>query len=122
MLDRLQKVDKDTNELIDAVKDFLFSVGVRTSRERAWEIFKEVYKIPFRMLIERNDEIKYQGQGTHLSSKHGAQLLVVHDIGRFELKGIAKGPSKKAVVKYVPSQDIKNLAARIKVIDWVEKI
>ena len=35
MLNRLQKVDKDTNELIDAVKDFLFSVGVRTSRERA---------------------------------------------------------------------------------------
>lgn len=117
MLNRLQKVDKDTNELIDAVKDFLFSVGVRTSRERAWEIFKEVYKIPFRILIERNDEIKYQGQGTHLSSKHGSQLLVVHDIGRFELKGIAKGSSKKAVVKYVPSQDIKNLAAKIRVID-----
>lgn len=122
MLNRLQKVDKDTNELIDAVKDFLFSVGVRTSRERAWEIFKEVYKIPFRILIERNDEIKYQGQGTHLSSKHGSQLLVIHDIGRFELKGIAKGPSKKAVVKYVPSQDIKNLAAKIRVIDWVKKI
>ena len=62
MLKRLQKVDQDTNDLIAEIQKFLFSVGVRTSKERAWEIFKACYKIPFEMLIEKGGES--QGRGS----------------------------------------------------------
>jgi hypothetical protein len=118
MLKRLQKVDQDTNDLIAEIQKFLFSVGVRTSKERAWEIFKACYKIPFEMLIERNDTIEYQGQGVHLSSRHDKQRLVIKDIGKFELKGVSmkKDAKKTAAVKFVPSYDIKNMAAKVKVI------
>lgn len=119
MLDKLQKVDKDTNELINAVQKYLFSVGIRTSKERAWDILQTMYKIPFEMLIKRNSVIKYQGQGAHISSKHGAQLMVIKNIGRFEVKGIVntKTKTKRAKVKYTPSADIQNLANSIEVID-----
>ena len=119
MLDRLQKIDQDTNDLIEEVQKFLFSVGVRTSKERAWAIFKACYKIPFEMLITRNNTIEYQGQGVHLSSRHNKQRLVIKDIGKFEIKGVSmkKDIAKTAVVKFIPSYDIKNLvAAKVEVI------
>lgn len=118
MLDRLQKKDIDTNALIDEVQKFLFSVGVRTSKERAWEIFKTCFKLPFELLISRNEKIEYQGQGVHLSSRHNVQRLIIKSIGKFELKGVSSKNTvnKKAVVKFVPSKDIKNLAAKVEVI------
>lgn len=119
MLTRLQKTDKDTNELIDIVKDYLFSVGVRTSRERAWEIFKAIHKLPYKIMVEKNPVIKYQGQGRHISSKHGDQLLSIKDVGRFELMGVSskKGQQKRAAIKFTPSNDIKELIETIKVLE-----
>lgn len=112
ILDRLQKVDKDTLEVIDIVTDTLFRLGVRTSKERAWEIFKQLNKIPFEFLIDRNKEIEYQGQGVHLSSKHAKQRLVIKDIGKYEVKAVSarKSLDRKAVIKFTPSEDIKNYA------------
>lgn len=117
ILNRLQKTDDDTNKLIDMVKDYLFSVGIRTSRERAWDIFQNVFKIPYKLVVDRNPEIDYQGQGRHISSKHGAQLLVVKDIGRFELKGVSshKNQKKTASITFVPSADIRALVETVKV-------
>lgn len=119
MLDKLQKVDKDTIELIDRFRDYLFSIGIRTSRERAWAIFQTAYKLPFEMIIKRNKKIKYQGQGVHISSKHGKQQMVIKDVGKFIVQGVSskKSGTKKAAVKFTPSEDIKQLAAEIEVID-----
>ena len=119
MLDKLQKADKDTNELIDRVKDYLFSVGIRTSRERAWDILQNVHQIPYKMLIERNPKIEYQGVGAHISHKHGDQLLVVKHLGKFEIKGVgAKRDQKKtAAIKFTPSNDIKKMVEQVEVID-----
>lgn len=120
MLTRLQKVDKDTNELIEMVKDYLFSVGIRTSKERAWDIFQKVHQLPYKFMIERNKEIRYQGQGMHITHKHGNQLLTIKNIGRFELKGVSvrKNSAKKATIKFSPSKEIRRLIEdNIKVVE-----
>lgn len=118
MLSKLQKSDKDTNELIDMAKAYLFSVGVRTSRERAWDILKNMHQLPYKLLVARNKQIEYQGQGVHISHKHGDQLLVVRNIGRFELKGVSsrKTKEKTATIKFTPSEEIKKEVQKIKVI------
>lgn len=119
MLSKLQKVDKDTNELIEEFRKYLFSIGIRTSSERAWDILQKAYKVPFEFLIEKNDTIKYQGAGAHISHKHGDQLLVVKNLGKFEVKGIVNKTTgtKRATVKFSPSADIRELAEKIKVED-----
>jgi len=106
VLAKLQKEDARSNELIDRVTAYLFSVGVRTSRERAWDIIQNVHRIPYEMLVESNPVIKYQGQGTHISRKHGNQLLSIRDLGKFELKGVSsrKDASKKASIRFRPSK------------------
>ena len=48
MLSKLQKADKDTNDLIDQVREYLFSIGIRTTRERAWDIFQSVHQLPYK--------------------------------------------------------------------------
>lgn len=109
MLKSLQKSDKDTNELIDRVKEYLFSIGIRTTRERAWEILQKVNHLPYEMLLEKNPEITYQGPGRHVrQSTHEGQVFVIKDLGRYELKGLAKG---KAVIKFIPSHTLKNKVA-----------
>lgn len=116
ILGRLQKVDEETLEIIDLVRDQLFKLGIRTSRERAWEVFKQLNKIPFEYLIDRNKEIEYQGQGTHITNKFANQRLVIKDVGRYEIKAVGrKDAPKKAVIKFIPSEDIKKLAAGIEV-------
>jgi hypothetical protein len=119
MLDRLQKADQETIEFIKLIKQTLFSLGIRTSEERAWEVFKSLNKLPFQVLIDKNKEegIKYQGQGVHLSSKHANQRLVIKDVGQWEIKAVSarKGMARKAVVKFTPSEDIKKLALEVEV-------
>lgn len=106
MLNSLQKSDKDTNELIDRVRDYLFSIGIRTTRERAWDILQKVNHLPYEMLLEKNPEIKYQGQGRHVrQATHESQVFVIRNLGRYELKGLAKG---SAVIKFIPSNSLKN--------------
>jgi hypothetical protein len=119
MLNRLQKADKDTNELIDQVQKHLFSIGIRTSRERAWDIFQTIHQLPYRYLIEKNPVIKYQGVGAHISHKHGSQMLVIKHLGKFEIKGVSdkKDKKKKASIKFKPSNDIKKLVETVEVID-----
>jgi hypothetical protein len=118
MLNKLQKADKDTNDLIDQVRDYLFSIGIRTSRERAWDIFQNVHQLPYKMLIERNPTIKYQGVGNHISHKHGDQMLVIKHLGRFEIKGVSskKDQKKTAAIKFAPSNEIKKLVQKVEVI------
>lgn len=114
MLNKLQKADKDTNDLINQVKEYLFSIGIRTSRERAWDIFQTVHQMPYLMLVERNPEIEYQGVGQHIShNKHGNQFLAIKSVGRFELKGVSskREQKKKAAVKFMPSAEMKKLVA-----------
>ena len=110
ILDRLQKVDKHTKKLIEEMRKALFSMGVRTSNERAWAILQAAFKLPFEYIIGLNEEIEYQGAGVHISSKHGDQLVVIKDLGRFEVKAVGNEGNRKAVVKFIPSEDIKNLA------------
>jgi len=120
MLRRLQKENKDTNELIDLVKEYLFSVGVRTSRERAWDIFKSIHQMPYKMMVEKNKEIEYQGQGAHISHKHGDQMLSIHGVGKFRLLGASckKDKEKRAVIKFEPSNDIQRyIRDNVKVIN-----
>ena len=120
MLTRLQKVDADTNTLIEMVKNYLFSVGVRTSKERAWDIFQAIHQLPYKLMLEKNSEIKYQGQGAHITHKHGNQLLVIKNVGKFELKGVSvrKDKEKKATIKFTPSAEIRRLVEEnIKVIE-----
>lgn len=114
MLNKLQKADADTNELINQVRDYLFSIGIRTSRERAWDIFQKVHQLPYLMLIEKNPEIEYQGVGQHIShNKHSKQFLAIKNVGRFELKGVSstRDQKKKAAVKFMPSAEMKRLVA-----------
>ena len=117
MLKRLQKKDEKTNELIERVRKYLFSVGVRTSKERAWDIFQNVFTIPFEYMAEKNPKIKYQGSGVQISKKHGDQLLVVKGIGRFEVQGVSvkKDRSKKAAIKFKPAQEIRSLFEKIEI-------
>ena len=118
MLQRLQKKDKHTKELIKQMTKYLFSVGIRTSEERAWDILQTAFKLPFEYVVSLNDEIGYQGQGVHISSKHGDQLVTIKDLGRFELKAVGKEDSRKAVVKFKPSEDINRLVeTKVKVIE-----
>jgi hypothetical protein len=123
MLNKLQKADKDTNDLIDMVKNYLFSVGIRTSRERAWDVFQAIHKLPYKLIANRNPSIVYQGQGQHILAKHGNQLLVIKEVGRFELKGVSskKGQPKHAAVKFIPSADIQKLIGKIEVKDSEDK-
>lgn len=111
MLSRLQKIDKDTNDIINMIRDYLFSIGIRTSKERAWAIFQTVHQMPYKLMVERNKKITYQGQGKHITHKYGNQLLVVKNIGKFELKGVSvrKDKAKRAVIKFMPSAEIKTL-------------
>lgn len=119
MLPRLQKVDKDTNELIDRVKNYLFSIGIRTSRERAWEVFRAIHHMPYELLIEKNPKIKYQGAGQHISHKHGNMLLSIKNVGKFKLQGVStkQGKKKKAAIKFEPSNEMKNLIEKIEVVE-----
>lgn len=110
ILDKLQKTDKHTKKLIKEMRKLLFSMGIRTSHERAWAILQASFKLPFEYIIGLNKEIEYQGSGVHISSKHGDQLVVVKDLGRFEVKAVGKKGKRKAAVKFVPSEDIKRLA------------
>ena len=109
MLAKLQTKDTRSNELIDKVTAYLFSVGIRTTRERAWDIIQNVHRIPYEMLVELNPVIKYQGQGTHISRKHGNQLLSIRNLGNFELKGVSnkKGMAKKASIRFRPSKTLR---------------
>jgi len=117
MLDKLQKADDDTNELIDEVQKYLFSIGIRTSKERAWDIFQTVHQLPYKVLIEKNPTIKYQGVGAHISHKHGSQLLVIKHLGKFEMKGVSskKDQKKTASIKFSPSNEIKRLMQNVEV-------
>jgi len=119
MLTKLQKADKDTNKLIDEYKDFLFSIGIRTSRERAWEIFQQAHKLPYTMLIKANPEISYQGAGRHITHSQGNQLLVIKNIGKFEIKGVSdkKDNEKSAAIKFIPSNDVKAMLEEVRVVD-----
>lgn len=119
MLKKLQKVDADTNELINQYRQFLFDNGIRTSKERAWELFQHAHKLPYLMLIEANPKITYQGVGAHISHKHGKQLLVIKNVGKFEIKGVSnkKSNSKSAAIKFQPSNDIKKLLESVEVTD-----
>lgn len=119
MLSKLQKVDKDTNDLIDQVREYLFSIGIRTTRERAWDIFQAIHQLPYKILIERNKTIKYQGAGAHISHKHENQLLVVKNIGRFEIKGVSSKKDKKktATIKFMPSYEVRDMIKKVEVIE-----
>ena len=119
MLNKLQKADKDTNDLIDQVRAYLFSIGIRATRERAWDIFQAVHQIPYKMLIEKNPKIKYQGAGAHISHKHNSQLLVVKNLGRFEIKGVSSKKDKKktATIKFMPSYEVRDMIKKVEVID-----
>jgi hypothetical protein len=119
LLKNLQKIDKDTNDIIDEVRDYLFSVGVRTSRERAWDILYNIHKIPYEHLAKKNHKIVYQGQGFHLSHKrHGEQLMVVRNLGRYELKAVSsrKDKDKSPSVRFVPSPDITKIFDEIEIV------
>jgi hypothetical protein len=124
VLEKLQKTDSDTLELIDKVKEFLFSINVRVDDERAWEIFKGVFVIPFEMLVAKNPEIKYQGAGRHLRLKsHANQRLVVRGLGKFELKAVSskKDERKKASIKFIPGEGLrKTIEERIVVVQDVK--
>lgn len=115
MLKRLKKSDIDTNELIDRVRDYLFSIGIRTSRERAWDILQKVHHLPYEMLIEKNPEIKYQGPGRHIRiSTHENQVFHIRELGRYELKGFSTG---KAAIKFTPAEAVKKkVSEEVKVI------
>ena len=119
MLSKLQKIDKDTNDLIEQYRQYLMSVGIRTSKERAWDILQQAYKLPFEFLVSKNQSIKYQGAGAHISHKHNNQLMVIKNLGKFEVKGIVNKATgtKRATVKFTPSNDIKELTNKIEVTD-----
>lgn len=117
----LQKIDKRTNEIISLFRDFLFSVGVRTSHERAWVILQKAHRLPFEYLIELNKEgIKYQGSGQHISAKHGNQLMVIKELGRFELKAVSarKDQEKQSTIRYtIPRDLLREVREKVKVLD-----
>lgn len=106
----LQKVDERTNEVIDLFTKFLFSVGIRTTKERAWVILKKAQRLPFEYLIALNEEegIEYQGAGKHISAKHGNQLMTIRELGRYELKAVSskKDDKKTATIRYVLPTDL----------------
>lgn len=103
----LQKIDEATNNLINEYQAFLFSMGIRISRERVWQVLEKAYKLPYEVLIDLNkDGIIDQGQGRHISSKHGNQLMVIKGLGRFEVKAIGPQDNRGASIKFKPSQDM----------------
>lgn len=117
----VQKIDERTNEIIELFTQFLFSVGVRTSKQRAWEILKKAHRLPFEYLIALNEDdgIEYQGQGKHLSAKHGNQLMVIRELGRFELKAVSdrRSREKRPTIKYIVPKDLlAETRERIKVV------
>lgn len=118
-LGKLQKSDVDTNALIDKVQKFLFSIGIRTSRERAWFVFQQVFRLPYELLMERNEEIAYQGVGKHLTQKeHNDQILTIQNVGRFEIKAVSNKQGSKAVMKFKPSKEFdRYVAESIKVVN-----
>ena len=120
----LQKIDDDTNKLIDLFKDFLHSNGIRTTRERAWIILQKAHRLPFEYLIEKNtDGIAYQGAGQHISSKHGNQLMVVKELGRFEVKAVSdrKSRNRKATIRYkLPNDLLTEIQERIPVEECID--
>lgn len=123
---KLQKIDEDTNELIDLFREFLFSIGVRSSRERAWKILQKAHRLPYEYLIDKNHlGIEYHGQGTHISSRHGNQLMVVKDLGRFEMKAVSDRkdpPSYNATIKFKPSKDlVREIRERVPVLELEDK-
>jgi len=121
MLDKLQKIDEDTLELIKRANQLFFRVGIRTDEERTWEIIKELFKLPFKMIIEKNPEIEYQGKGVHLTNKqHPTQVMTIRELGRFELKAVSTRQNniKRPAIRFKPTKEIQLLAEqKVKVID-----
>ena len=110
MKKRIFKIDTDTVELIEEVRRYLFSIGIRTSRERAWDIFKSVFQIPFNMLIEKNPKLEYSRR----PARNSSQVLSVRDLGRFVLKANVSG---SVGAKFHPSTKLtKRLNAEVEVI------
>jgi len=110
---RFQKQDKDTLALISAVKQYLFSLGIRVDDQKAFDIFLIMNKLPYYVLIDRNESITYQGQGTHLTHKeNSSQILVVKDIGRFELKAVKGNNTFTPKFRFIPSQDLQDLVKK----------
>lgn len=107
---KLQKIDEDTNALIDNFRAYLFSIGIRTTREKTWLILQKAHRLPYEHLIEKNKEgIEYQGQGQHISAKHGNQLMVIKELGRYEVKAVSnrkKDLEYNATIRFRPSQDL----------------
>lgn len=107
---KLQKIDEDTNNLIDNFRAYLFSLGIRTTREKTWLILQKAHRLPYEHLMEKNSEgIKYQGQGKHISSRHGNQLMVIKELGRYEVKAVSsrqKDVAYSSTIKFKPSQDL----------------
>lgn len=121
MLKKLQKTDEDTIALIKEVSKYLFSIGIRTSEERAWDIVQEIYKIPYKMLVERNPEItKWTEDGKYAARTSGKHQLSIRGLGKFTLQAVGKGKNKdnnSARVKFAPSKDIQNiLDEKVKVV------
>lgn len=121
MLDKLQKIDEDTLELIKRANQLFFRLGIRTDEERTWEVIKELFKLPFEMIIEKNPEIEYQGQGVHLTNKqHPTQVMTIRELGRFELKAVSTRQNnlKRPAIRFKPTKEIQLLAEqKVKVID-----
>lgn len=123
---KLQKVDDDTNALIDEFRAFLFSIGYRATREKAWAILQKAHKLPYEVLIDKNKGgIEYQGQGRHISSRHGNQLMVIKELGRFEVKAIVDKSSDEmfgynATIKFKPSQDLVKEIREVIFVKWDE--
>lgn len=118
----LQKIDEKTNELIDIYRNYLMSINIRVDRERAWEMLQKAHRLPYEYLIYLNEEdgIEYQGQGAHITHKHGDQLLVVKELGRFELKAVSsrKDQTKQATIRYkIPNDLLNEVRERVKVKD-----
>ena len=118
---KLQKIDNDTNAIIDAFQTYLVrDHNLKTvTRDKALQIFQMIHKLPYHVLISRNPEITYQGQGRHLNNKFEKQQLVIKDLGKFELQGVSskKHLEKTARIKFTPSKDINKLLEKVKVVE-----
>lgn len=115
-------INEGSKEIIEMVRDYLFRVGIATSRERAWAIFQEMQYIPYRYLIEKNKDegIEYQGSGKYISNKdYPNQALTIQGVGRYELKAIKDNANKKykANIIFKPARTIKDAVGKIKVKD-----
>lgn len=108
---RIQVKSELTNEFLDELVDFFFQANIRVERKRAYMLFREITKLPYKFLIEKNREIPYRGQGVHINSEHGNQLLSIWGVGKYEVKAVSssKDKAKTPKVKFTPSADIKKL-------------